>query len=207
MMQMGKRVKGRNFQNPEYLVKWAETRDPSKIAWKRRFKVIRQSMPKSKLPGFTCFVGNYAEIYVNTDYFERIKRVNPSYTDEDMENDIRQIIAHELGHASLHKKEAAHMPHGTIPEFSFFSDSTRMEIEANEFAAIILIDKDELLSYRDEGLEYMQVARLMRVNVNLLMYRIHMLRREGYEFNDLPYLPKNNFIGHIEGCGSPEWDI
>lgn len=202
---MGKKGKRENYQNPEYLVKWAGTRNPSKIAKKRQFAVIEDSKPDSNLPGFTCFVGNFAEIHINLAYFERLKKENPYYTDEDIENDKRQVIAHELGHASLHRKEAALMPYKTILEFSVFDDSTRMETEANEFASIILIDKDELLSYRNEGLSYLEVARLMRVNVNLLMYRIQMLRREGYEFNDLPYLPKNNFMGHIEGCGSPEW--
>ena len=47
----------------------------------------------------------------------------------------------------------------------------------------------------------------MHVNVNLLIYRIEMLRKERHSFHELPYLPKNNFMGHIVGSGSSEWNI
>ena len=80
-----------------------------------------------------------------------------------------------------------------------------MEAEANEFAAGIRIDKEELLDLLNSDRTILQVASEMRVNVNLLIYRIELLRKEGFSFNALPYLPRSNFIGSIQGAGSPEW--
>ena len=82
-----------------------------------------------------------------------------------------------------------------------------MEAEANEFAAGIRIDKEELLSLLNSDYTLLQVASAMHVNVNLLIYRIEMLRKERHSFHELPYLPKNNFMGHIVGSGSSEWNI
>ena len=39
----------------------------------------------------------------------------------------------------------------------------------------------------------------------LLIYMIEKLRKQGMLFNELPYIPKNNFMGSIQGAGSSEW--
>ena len=113
-----------------------------------------------------------------------------------------QVLAHELGHAVLHRAQLRAAP---IREYQIFDVRTAMEAEANEFAAGVRIDREELLDLLNSDRTILQVASEMRVNVNLLIYRIELLRREGFKFNALPYLPKNNFIGSIRGAGSPEW--
>lgn len=187
---------------PEKLVKWAGTRDPFQIAGMLEIPVNHLSSSKSRLPGLTCFVNGRPSIFINDAYFENLVRKNRSYTEEDMRNDILQIGAHELGHACLHR---GNLKDGAIWEYEIFDVRTVMEVEANKFAAAIRIDREELLEYLNSNLTILQIAGTMQVNVNLLIYRIEMLREEGYIFREMPYIPKNNFIGHIRGAASPEW--
>lgn len=190
------------LDRPEEIVDWAGTRDPFKIAKKLEIPIIPKSHPESGLPGMTCLMSNRPAIFINSAYFDILMRKNPYYTEEIMRDDMAQVAAHELGHACLHRRELKIAP---IKEYQIFDVHTTMEVEANEFAAAIRIDKEELLSLLNSDYNLLQVASAMHVNVNLLIYRIEMLRKEGYSFNELPYLPKNNFMGHITGSGSPEW--
>lgn len=187
--------------SPEALVRWAGTRDPFVIASMLEIPVIHLDHPESNLPGLTCLVKNRPAIFINDAYFDSLMK-KPSYTEENRADDMAQVGAHELGHACRHRKELKIAP---IREYQIFDVRTTMEAEANEFAAGIRIDKDEMLELLNSDYTILQVAAAMHVNVNLLIYRIEMLRKEGYSFNELPYLPKNNFMGHITGSGSSEW--
>ncbi|SNS28125.1 protein of unknown function [Anaerovirgula multivorans] len=79
----------------------------------------------------------------------------------------RQICAHELGHALLHKKI------NTI----FWDTCTyllvdKIEIEANTFAAELLID-DELMQYEGYSLDH--VAAVFGVQKKLVEYKVKLL--------------------------------
>ena len=69
----------------------------------------------------------------------------------------------------------------------------------------VLIDKEELLDLLYSKMTLLEIASSIHVNVNLLMYKIDSMRKEGYNLRQLPYLPKNNFMGSIHGSGSSEW--
>lgn len=195
------RHKRPNLRSPEGLVKWAGTRNPAVIAGMLDIPVHHMCRKESMLPGLTCLCANRPAIFINDAYFDRLMKKDSSYTEEIREDDIAQVTAHELGHSCLHRKELRQAP---IREYQIFDVRTAMEAEANKFAAGILIDRNEMLSLLGSDMDILQVARAMHVNVNLLIYRIEMLREEGMSFNELPYLPKNNFIGHIQAAGSSE---
>ena len=191
------------LSSPEALVRWAQSRDPIRIANMLSIKVYHMNRPESNLPGLTCLVGNRPSIFVNDAYFEALMRKRREYTEDNILDDMLQVIAHELGHSCLHRKQLRDAP---IKEYQIFDVRTSMEGEANKFAAGIRIDREELISLLNSEMTILQVASEMHVNVNLLIYRIEMLREEGYSFNELPYLPKNNFIGSIHGPSSDEWE-
>ena len=203
-MMASKHGKKPALDSPEQLVLWAGTRDPFKIAEKLEIPVIHKNHPESGLPGLTCLMSSRPAIFINDAYFDNLMRKNPHYTEEIMNDDMAQVAAHELGHACLHRKELKTAP---IREYQIFDVHTTMEAEANEFAAGIRIDKEELLSLLNSDYTLLQVASAMHVNINLLIYRIEMLRKERHSFHELPYLPKNNFMGHIVGSGSSEWNV
>lgn len=191
-----------SISSPEDLVKHFNTRDPFVIAECLGIKVHHTWHPESDLPGLTCLVANRPSIFINDAYFAKLQKKHKDYTDEQVEDDQLQVGSHELGHGCLHRAQLRIAP---IKEYEIFNVRTSLEAEANEFAAGIRIDKEEMLDLLHSDLTILQVASQMHVNVNLLIYRIEMLRKEGYSFRGLPYLPKNNFMGSIQGASSREW--
>lgn len=192
------------LHSPEALVKWADgSRDPFEIAERLDISVHRLHHPESGLPGLTCMVLNRPSIFINDAYFDNLLKKDHHYTEENALDDIRQVAAHELGHSCCHREELKRAP---IKEYEIFNVRTPREAEANKFAAGILIDRQRMLELLNSQMTILQVAAEMHVNVNLLIYRIEMLRDEGMTFRELPYLPKNNFIGHIHGSRSEEWE-
>lgn len=189
---------------PEALVRRFKTRNPFAIAKGLEIPVHFVNRAESDLPGLTCLVGNRPSIFINQAYFDGIQRMDPAYTDDMMEDDILQVGAHELGHAVKHRKQLRKAP---IMEYEIFNVRTPMEASANQFAAGIRIDKAELIEYFNAHYDLLQIASALHVNINLLIYKLHQLSsEEGFVFNQLPYLPKSNFMGSIHGVGSSEWD-
>ncbi len=191
------------MRNPESLVKKAGSRDPFVIADMLEIPVHYVDRKESRLPGMTAMVLNRPSIFINDAYFENLLKKDRHYTEENALDDIRQVGAHELGHSCCHRHELKIAP---IKEYEIFNVRTPMEAEANIFAAGILINRKEMLELLNSQMTILQVAAQMHVNVNLLIYRIEMLRKEGMMFKELPYFPKNSFIGKIHGSRSEEWE-
>lgn len=190
-------------RDPNALVRHFGTRDPFVIARGLGFGVHQLYHPESRLPGLTCLVANRPSIFINRAYFDQLQEEDPSYTDEMAEYDILQVAAHELGHAVRDKDQLRLAP---IKEYEIFDVRIPLEAGANSFAADIRIDRDEMLDLFHSQLALLDVASRLHVNVNLLIYKIDSLRKEGYRLNQLPYIPKTNFMGNIHGSHSAEWD-
>ena len=111
------------------------------------------------------------------------------------------IIAHELGHYVLHIDDfsKAHV------EKSFFGNQ-QMEIEANIFAAELLINDEEVLEtfYNNEYTQY-QIASMFNVPYELLAYKIMLLKHKGYTVPKLPEIPKSNFLSGSLGMDA-DWE-
>ncbi len=187
------------YRSPEALVRKYNTRDPFALARYLDIPVRRLHHPESDLPGLTCLVAGRPSIFINESYFLHMQQEDPRYTEEMMEDDILQVGAHELGHAVLHRAELKQAP---IREYEIFNVRTRLEEEANRYAAGIRIDAEHMRELFKSDLSLLQVASAMHVNINLLIYKMDEYRRMGYQ---LPYIPKNNFMGRIHGAGSSEW--
>ena len=112
----------------------------------------------------------------------------------------RMTCAHELGHLLLHKD--ALRKEIFLAEMELFDITDRRELEANQFAASLLIDDEELLQILQEGNDVVTAASIMDVNVNMLMVKLLTMNREGHSF-DLPFYPKAEFMGTIED--STDW--
>ena len=191
------------LQSPEALVKKAGSRDPFAIAKMLKIPVHHVFRPESSLPGLTAMVLSRPSLFINDAYFDRLIQKERYYTEEHALDDIRQVAAHELGHSCMHRHELKIAP---IKEYEIFNVRTPMEAEANIFAAGILIDRKQMLELLNSQAPMLHVAATMHVNVNLLFYRLEPLRDKWLTFHELPYLPKDNFIGHIHGSGSKEWE-
>ena len=101
----------------------------------------------------------------------------------------RFIIAHELGHAVLHRRN--HIDTG------FFDDVSVTEREANLFAAELLFGESSEVSEKMKASEgtLFQFAAEYQVPYELLAYKIEIMKDEGYDVPDLPYQPDSRFLG------------
>ncbi|MBE6551060.1 MAG: ImmA/IrrE family metallo-endopeptidase [Ruminococcaceae bacterium] len=100
------------------------------------------------------------------------------------------VIAHELGHHFLHKKEAAES--GGFREFKIFDMMlNNMEYEANTFAAQLLLPDDEIKDLIYEGYDVAQIASIMNSDINLVALKVSGYIKEGSPFRKQEY--KNKF--------------
>lgn len=107
------------------------------------------------------------------------------------ESELRQVCAHELGHALLHREVAEK---SVLCEYDLFNMATSIEYEANVFASELLIDPQEMRELLGAGSDIYSAARALDVNVNLLIIKLAELNRRGGNYR-LPYIPYSDFIG------------
>ena len=60
------------------------------------------------------------------------------------------------------------------------------------------LDNDEILQMAREGLDIAAMARLQNTNINLMLIKMQEMSRLGYEFHDLPYCPRGDFLKKIK---------
>lgn len=89
---------------------------------------------------------------------------------------LRMVFAHELGHDYYHREAATE---GFI-EYSLLDITGAREMEANIFAAHLLLDDDEVDTLAREGYSYDQLAALCEVNANLMVIKLSEMQRRGY---------------------------
>lgn len=91
----------------------------------------------------------------------------------------RMVCAHELGHDTLHRDLAKG---DGLKEFVLFNMKDTTEYEANAFAAHLLIDDDDIYSMSKERYDVVQMAKMLNVNINLVLIKLQELNKLGYDF-------------------------
>ena len=101
------------------------------------------------------------------------------------------VLAHEIGHHILHRNEA--ISQGGFQEFNLFDmRESRLEYEANIFAAEIMLSDDDILDMIYLGYDVAQIAKAMHSDINLVALKIAELNRRGFSFREQNY--KNDFL-------------
>lgn len=129
----------------EKCVRQYGTRDPFELA--DQMGVLYQ-VGKFSFAGCYMFLKNHRYIFLS-DQLEDAER--------------RVVMAHELGHAILHRKQNCYF----IRNKTLFLNS-KTEKEANQFAADLLIGDDILLEAREKGYTERQLARLVGCHEKLV---------------------------------------
>jgi len=99
------------------------------------------------------------------------------------------VLFHELGHHFLHR----HLAVSTFKENGLYDMSSKLEIEANIFAADYLIDDEDVMENVSYGYTTEQAAKALCVPHELLLIKLNDMKSRGYELN-LPYIPKSDFL-------------
>ncbi|MDO6353567.1 ImmA/IrrE family metallo-endopeptidase [Caloramator sp. CAR-1] len=135
----------------KHLVQKYGTRNPEKLAREMGIVVIKR--PFNKTMGFFKKALGKKFIVVNS---------NLPYTHQLI------VIAHELGHALYHSSNSEIFLH----EYTLFPRG-KYEVEANRFAAELLINEKELDKYQFENMTVEQIAAYFEVPKELVEYKFN----------------------------------
>ena len=131
-----------------YYKKKANTNNPFEIAEFLNIEVQKGNL--GECSGCYMFLKNHRYIFIN----ENLE-----------EHEMRFVMAHELGHAILHRKENCYF----IRNKTLLLNS-KNEVEANTFAAELLIP-DELI-YENPGMTKSQIARLAGFDEKIMKFKL-----------------------------------
>ena len=104
------------------------------------------------------------------------------------------IIAHEIGHAALHRKSGIHAFH----EVGLFDESSFMEQEANLFAAEYLLDDQKVLETLNSDTTFFAAASELYVPMELLDFKFRVMKWKGYKLIEPPISARSNFLRDME---------
>lgn len=176
------------YDDVQNLISLHGTRDPQIILQERNVMLI-PFKEKTKL------LGMYKVILRNEFVF-----YNP-YVDERI---LNMVFAHELGHNIYHGNLARKKE---IFEYELFNITNSTELEANIFAAHLLIDEDELMEHILLGEDYEALAKIFNVNINLMIFKLNEMYRMGYPINRLDLPHNNQFFTKIDGTDKGNEEI
>ncbi|MDR0947001.1 MAG: ImmA/IrrE family metallo-endopeptidase [Ruminococcus sp.] len=139
-----------------------KTRDPFEIAENLHISVILAD-DFTKLKGMYVIVNKNPFVFLNSRLDEPMQKI---------------VLAHEIGHDRLHRDFARQ---AAFEEFSLYKMDSRPEIEANIFAAEMLIDTDRVLELIYESLDIEQIAHILKTDINLVAIKVSGLIKRGYD--------------------------
>lgn len=106
--------------------------------------------------------------------------------DEYME---KVVLFHELGHHFLHRHQAV----SAFKEHGLYDMSSKLEIEANIFAANFIISDEDVMDNISYGYTSEQAAKALCVPHEMLLIKLNDMNIRGCKLN-IPYIPKSDFL-------------
>lgn len=131
----------------QYYIDKFDTRNPFELAEYLNVEVM--TGPLGGRAGCYMFLKNHKCIFLN-EYLEEHERT--------------LVMAHELAHSILHRKQNCYFIRGKTLLLT-----SKMEIEANTFAAELLIPDD--LIYENPGLNKAQIARIAGYDKKIMEFK------------------------------------
>ena len=158
------------------ITKAYETNDPFKIA--QYLKIDLRYEKLNHLKGFYTYILRNRYIVINDSIDEISAKI---------------VCAHEIGHDRFHRGLKVNT---FQDEMCVSLKNSTPEIEANYFAAELLIPDEQFFESLDEESTYNSLASKLGVHAELLMIKAQLLNSRGHNIN-IPYVPQSNFLGKI----------
>ena len=147
------------------------TRDPKKLCTFLGIKIME--IPFTRQKGVYKVIAGNRYIFIKEDL-------------DPVMHDI--VIWHEIGHDQLHRKDML-----IFQEFNLFDmKDSRIEYEANLFAAQLGLDDRETLDLIYMGKDVSAIAGELSSDINLVALKVSALASMGYDFRIPEY--SNNFL-------------
>ena len=128
-------------------------------------------------------------------FYMKCKRIRSITVNSDLPEIIQKIIvAHELGHATLHEESGVHAFH----EITLFDQATDMEREANLFAAEYMLKDDEVLDALNQDTTFFSAAALLRVPMEMLDFKFRLMKWKGFKLMEPPIRARGDFMRNME---------
>lgn len=158
-------------------------REPLRLARAMGILVLRHPMGRGSeaCKGFFMCQSRQKLIAVNDDLSPELQRI---------------ILAHEIGHAVLHREQLATLK--AFHDFSLYDSTSQYEYEANLFAADYLLEDEAVISKLNEDNFFFGVARELCVPPELLDFKFRILKNKGLTL-DSPITAHGDFLKHITG--------
>ena len=147
------------------------TRDPYVLCDCLGIRIRRMDL-KKKLKGFFFYQSRIPNIVIDSNVNEVLERI---------------LIAHELGHAVLHKEIAMMIG---FQEMEVFDSTSITENEANLFSAELLLTDKEVLEQLEER-SFFQAAQALYVPAALLDYKFRAMCEKGLLSQTMDYRHSN----------------
>ena len=123
------------------------------------------------------------------------KRIKTITVNSDLPEIVQKIIvAHELGHATLHRTSAVQAFHEVV----MYDSSSIKEKEANLFAAELLLEDGEVLDALNQDVTFFSAAAQLRVPMEMLDFKFRLLKWKGYKMLESPIQVNSNFMRNME---------
>ena len=161
-------------ESVERLKKVYDETDPFRLCKAMGIIVVPKSMGTAPdaIKGFFVVHRRIRTIIVNSDLPLVIQRI---------------IIAHELGHAVLHKDCGVVAFH----DIGLFHDSSM-------FAAEFLMGDDDVLDVLNRDTTFFSAASQLCVPMELLDFKFRIMKWKGYKLVEPPIMSKSNFLRDME---------
>lgn len=128
-------------------------------------------------------------------FYLESKRIRTITVNCDLPEAVQKIIvAHELGHAVLHRHSGIHAFH----DIGLFDESSLLEKDANLFAAEYLLRDQDVLETLNRDTTFFSAAAMLRVPAELLDFKFRVLKWKGYKLIEPPISARSNFLANME---------
>jgi Zn-dependent peptidase ImmA (M78 family) len=154
------------------LQKKFRTKDPFEIAEACNINIRYRDF--NELKGMYTVIQRCPYIFLNNSLDEYMEKV---------------VLFHELGHHFLHRHQAV----SAFKEHGLYDMSSKLEIEANIFAANFIISDEDVMDNISYGYTSEQAAKALCVPHEMLLIKLKDMNSRGCKLN-IPYVPKSDFL-------------